>query len=88
MVFGGHDSFLRAFKPLLPNVKFVDTEQYGFAPEIVRNADVVWVQTNCISHSQYNNITRLARQHGVQMRYFGYASAEKCAEQLVTEDEK
>ena len=88
VVFGGHDSFLRAIKPMLPEVKFVDTDQYGFAPEIVRNADVVWVQTNCISHSQYNNITRLTRQYGIQLRYFGYASAEKCAEQLVTEDEK
>ena len=88
VVFGGHDSFLRAFKPLLPDVKFVDTEQYGFAPEIVRNADVVWVQTNCISHSQYNNITRVVRQYGIQLRYFGYASAEKCAEQLVMEDRK
>jgi hypothetical protein len=88
VVFGGHDSFLRAFKPLLPDVKFVDTEQYGFAPEIIRNADVVWVQTNCISHSQYNNITRVVRQYGIQLRYFGFASAEKCAEQLVTEDMK
>ena len=88
VVFGGHDSFLRVFKPLLPEVKFVDTEQYGFAPEIVRNADVVWVQTNCISHSQYNNITKVVRQYGIQLRYFAYASAEKCAEQLVMEDRK
>lgn len=88
VVFGGHDSFLRAIKPLLPDVKFIDTDQYGFAPEIVRNAEVVWVQTNCISHSQYNNITKVARQYGIQIRYFGFASAEKCAEQLVTEDEK
>ena len=88
VVFGGHDSFLRAFKPMLPGVRFVDTENIGFAPEIIRNADVVWVQTNCISHSQYNNITRVTRQYGIQLRYFAYASAEKCAEQLVTEDQK
>ncbi len=80
VIFGGHDSFLRAIKPLLPNVKYVDTDNYSFAPEIVRNADVVWVQTNCISHSQFNNITRVARQHGIQMRYFACSSAEKCAE--------
>ena len=88
VVFGGHDSFLRAFKPLLPDVKYIETEKYGFAPEIIRNADVVWIQTNCISHSQYSNITKLARQHGIQLRYFGFASAEKCAEQLVTEDQR
>ena len=86
MVFGGHDSFLRAIKPMLNNVKFMELEQYGFDPNIVRNADVVWVQTNCISHSQYKNIVKIVRTAGVQLRYFGYASAEKCAEQLVLED--
>ena len=86
VVFGGHDSFLRAIKPMLNNVKFMELEQYGFDPNIVRNADVVWVQTNCISHSQYKNIVKIVRTAGVQLRYFGYASAEKCAEQLVLED--
>jgi len=88
VIFGGHESFLHAMKPMLPEAKFVDTDNYGFNPEIVRNADVVWIQTNCISHSQYNNITRVARLHGIQLRYFAYASAEKCAEQLVDWDMK
>ena len=88
VIFGGHEGFLKTIKPMLPEAKFVDTENYGFNPEIVRNADVIWVQTNCISHSQYNNITRIARQHGIQIRYFAYASAEKCAEQLVEWDRK
>lgn len=88
VVFGGHESFLNAIKPMLPEARFVDPDNYGFNPEIVRNADVVWVQTNCISHSQYNNITRIARRHGIQLRYFAYASAEKCAEQLVEWDRK
>ena len=88
VVFGGHDTFLKAFRPMLPTVKYVDTAIYSFSPEIVRNADVVWIQNNCISHSQYGNIVRLTRQHGIQLRYFAYASAEKCAEQLVIEDQK
>jgi len=88
VVFGGHDTFLKAFRPMLPTVKYVDTAIYSFSPEIVRNADVVWIQNNCISHSQYGNIVRLTRQYGIQLRYFAYASAEKCAEQLVIEDQK
>lgn len=88
VVFGGHDTFLKAIRPLLPTVKFVDTQIYSFNPEIVRNADVVWIQNNCISHSQYGNIVKITRQYGIQLRYFAYASAEKCAEQLVTEDQK
>lgn len=88
VIFGGHDTFLKAIRPMLPNVRFVDTAIYSFSPEIVKNADVVWIQNNCISHSQYWNIVKVARQHSIQVRYFAYASAEKCAEQLVTEDQK
>ena len=88
VVFGGHDSFLRAFKPMLPTVKFVDVGNLTFNPEIIRNADVVWIQNNCISHSQYWSIVKNCKLAGVQMRYFGFASAEKCAEQLVEWDER
>ncbi len=88
VVFGGHDSFLRAIKPMLPEVKFVDGDSYGFDPQIIRNADAVWVQTNCISHSQYGIIASLTRKYDVQLRYFGFASAGKCAEQLIDWDSK
>ncbi len=88
VVFGGHDSFLRAFKPMLPDVKFVDASNLTYSPEIIRNSDVVWIQNNCISHPQYWSIVKNCKQAGVQMRYFSFSSAEKCAEQLVTEDLK
>ena len=88
VVFGGHDSFLRAIKPLLPNVKYVDARNLSYSPEIIRNADVVWIQNNCISHSQYWSIVKNCKLAGIQMRYFAYASAEKCARQLADEDQK
>lgn len=88
VVFGGHDTFLKAIKPMLPTVKFVDASNMTYSADIIRNADVVWVQNNCISHSQFWNIVKNCKLAEVQMRYFGFASAEKCAEQLVTEDRK
>ncbi|MBQ9009620.1 MAG: hypothetical protein IJ088_09860, partial [Clostridia bacterium] len=88
VVFGGHDSFLRAFRPMFTNVRFVDAGNMAYSPDIIRNADVVWIQNNCISHPQYWSIVKNCKQAGVQLRYFGFASAEKCAEQLVTEDQK
>ncbi len=86
VVFGGHDSFLRAFRPMFENVRFVDAGNVTYSPEIIRNADVVWIQKNCISHPQYWSIVKNCKRSGVQIRYFGFASAEKCAEQLITED--
>ena len=41
VVFGGHGTFMKAIKPRLPNVKFVDAQILGFNPDIIRNADVV-----------------------------------------------
>ena len=88
IVFGGHESFLKVIKPMLPTVRFVDVENYAFNPELVKNADVVWVQNNRISHTQYWNILKITRQQGIQLRYFAYSSAEKCAEQLVMADRR
>lgn len=88
VIFGGHDTFLKAIKPMLPTVRFVDANNLVFNPEIIRNAEVVWIQNNCISHSQYWAIVKNCKLAGIQMRYFGYASAEKCAEQVVEWDRK
>ena len=88
VVFGGHETFLKQIRPKFTNVRFVDAGQYAFSPDIVRNADIVWIQNNRISHSQYYRIINTARQYGIQVRYFPYASADKCAVLMVREDEK
>ena len=73
---------------LLPGVKYVDVGNLNFNPDVIRYADVVWIQRNCISHPQYWSVVKNCKLAGVQMRYFSYASAEKCAEQLVEWDRK
>lgn len=88
VIFGGHDSFLKTFRKLIPDAKYIDVDNYTFSPEIIRNADVVWVQNNYISHSQYGRVLDITRQYGIQLRYFTYSSAEKSAEQLAEEDQK
>ncbi len=88
VVFGGHRTFLRELKKRLPGVKYVNIANYSFNMDIIRNADVVWVQTNCISHTQYSRILKAVRTHNIQLRYFSYASARKCAEQIVREDQR
>lgn len=85
IAFGGHDSFLREIKFKLPDVRFVGEDISS--PEIIRRADVVWIQTNCIGHKSYYNIIDLARKYGRKVRYLKYASATKCAEQVVEEEE-
>lgn len=88
VIFGGHESFLKTLRQLIPDAKYIDVDNYSFSPDIVRNADVVWVQNNYISHSQYGKILNITRHYGIQLRYFTYASAEKSARQLAEEDQK
>lgn len=84
VAFGGHDSWLREIKFKLPDVRFMS--DYISSPEIIKRADVVWIQTNCIGHKSYYNIIDLARKYGCKVRYFAYASATKCAEQVVEQE--
>ena len=81
VVYGGHDSWRKVVKPLLPGARFYDREELTDL-NTVRGADVVWLQVNAMSHKYYYRIIDAARKHGIPVRYFGSASAKKCAVQL------
>ena len=49
----------------------IDSSYMTFSPELVRNSDIVWVQTNCISHPMFWNVVKYAKQYGVQLRCRG-----------------
>ncbi len=85
VVFGGHLSWLKAIRPLLPNVRFVEPSAQPNAG-LIMNADVIWIQTNAMSHSDFYKIIDVVRKHNIELHYFTYASAEKCAEQFALND--
>ena len=86
IVFGGHDTWQKAIKPLLRgSIRFID-RGLVFDTSIIRHVDVVWIQSNAISHKQYYRVVDTARQYSKPVRYFTYASAAKCAEQLAEND--
>ncbi len=83
LVFGGHDAWSKSIRPLLPGVRFFDRESL---PDLnaVKGADVVWIQANALSHKFYYRVIDAARRENIPVQYFGFASARKCAEQLVS----
>jgi hypothetical protein len=86
VVFGGHDSWVKAIKPLLDGeIRFIDKDLV-FDVNIIRNADVLWIQPNAMSHKMYYRIVDNARLYKKPVRYFTYASAVKCAEQVAEGD--
>lgn len=84
VVFGGHDSWARAIKPLLPGTRFF--LHAAPQPDVIRNSDVVWIQANSLSHANFYKIIDVVRANNVPIRYFRFASAEKCAMQLAEYD--
>lgn len=87
-VFGGHPTWINKIKPMLPNIRFVDKTSQSVNQNLILNSDVIWVQTNAMSHSLYNSIMSIVRQYNKPIKYFKYASSEKCAIQLVEEMSK
>ena len=85
VAFGGHETWQKAIRPMLPGVRFFDREML---PDInaIKSADVVWIQSNALAHPFYYRIIDMARKENISVRYFGFASARKCAEQLVMDE--
>lgn len=87
LVFGGHPSWFREIRQKLPDVRFFRRETKP-SHQMIRNADEIWFQTNALSHKLYDAVTDCAAGHPIPIRYFRYASAAKCAEQLIQAQRK
>ena len=85
LVFGGRDSWQRAMRELLPSVNFVRRDA-NITPDMFRRAEVIWFQTNYLSHSYYYKVVEMARSSGTTIRYFTSSGAGRCAEQLADAD--
>ena len=85
VAFGGHDSWAKEIKPKLPDVRFINREMVPNA-DLIRRADVIWIQANALSHGFYYKIIDEARKYDIPVRYFSHASATKCAEQIVADE--
>lgn len=81
VVFGGHISWRNSIKQLLPDVVFVPAEKLP-DEQMIRHADVVWLQTNCLSHASYYKIINIIRATKKELKIFMYSSSKKCAVEL------
>lgn len=86
VVYGGHETWRKAMKGYLTgDIRYMDKEQAIIDRSVIRNADMVWIQSNALSHRQYYAVIDEVRKTGVPVKYFLHASARKCAEQVVRE---
>ena len=87
VVFGGHDTFINVMKANFPDLKFYESRG-NVKSDIVKNADIIWVQPNCISHPQYWNAIRYAKSYNKPIRYFVAAGTERCSRQMIEADKE
>lgn len=88
VIFGGHETWVKVLKPMFKgDIKFI-VKEMKIDVSLVKYADVIWIQCNAIPHRSYYSIVNTARKLGKPIRYFTYASATKCAEQIVENDKR
>lgn len=85
VIIGGHETWAKAIKPLLKNVRFIDLHEQPNA-SLIANAEVVWIQSNAIAHKHYYKVMDIVRKNNIKFCYFQFASAEKCAEQFAMDE--
>ncbi len=86
LVIGGHPTFLAGMQQLNANVRYVGVTKPSDSAII--NSDVVWWQTNYLSHKFYRPIMAVIRTYGIPVRYFTSAGHVGGRIQLVRETEK
>ena len=88
VVLGGHDSWLRVIRTeLRGNIRYLGRDE-RFDPEVIRGAQVIWVQSNSVSHKRYNVLLSEARTYGKTVNYFTCAGTAGCLRQIIQEDKK
>lgn len=67
VAFGGHDTWRKAIRPMLPGIRFFDREML---PDInaIRGADVVWIQSNALSHP-FASVLLPDHRHGAEREH-------------------
>lgn len=87
VVYGGFEVFHKSLMEFLPDARIVESAAHiDVTP--VRNADIVFLQTNKTGHSGFWTVCDACKSNGVPYIYLNYASARRCAEVIVNEIKK
>ncbi|MBR4161965.1 MAG: hypothetical protein IKR11_00495 [Solobacterium sp.] len=87
VVFGGHDAWLKQMKELLAgNIRFI--VDLKVPADVIRNADIVWLQTDCISHNKYYWVIDTCKKNDTSFRIFPSRYFRSCAEKVYEFDRK
>lgn len=86
LIVGGFEKWIVAMKQRIPNAIYINPSSLNFDVALIKNADVLWLQTNAMPHSLYYKIIDRARSKNIRIKYFSFPSAQKCAVQIYMDE--
>lgn len=86
IIIGGHEKWINAMKRYIPNALYINPSSLNFDVTLIKNADVLWLQTNAMPHTIYYKIIDKARSSNIRIKYFSFASAKKCAFEIFMDE--
>jgi len=87
LIVGGDVGWVNSMKGYIRGAQFMDADQ-KIRPSDVIGCDLLWVQTNVMSHKTYRAAIDVARKNGTRVMYFSFLGAKMCADQIAQEDMK
>lgn len=84
VLFGGRDRYCQDIAELLPDIRIVQPKQALSNAAPLRQADMIFVQTNFLSHSKYYFVRDLAKAHNIPLRHIPTASPKLSAEFILS----
>ena len=85
IVFGYDDAWLQRMQVMIPDAAFIQRCSKGVA-DLVRKADVIWIQPQDMPYGDYNQIITEIRKFDATLRLFPTSDILECAALLVKAD--
>lgn len=82
VLYGGFPKFLLAIQNLLPELRTFQPDRRVDA-NVAQNADIVFLQVNCMGHPMYYTITNICRQNNIPYVILNSSSASNAASQIL-----
>ena len=82
---GGHQTWAKAMRGFHENVRIFDAEGPTPTENVIKMADALWFQSNCLAHRVFYKVVDIARSNKIPIKYFDYAGHIQCKKQIVDE---
>lgn len=85
IIAGGNENLMKKFRTMHPDIVIINDARIANCEAIVRNADILFFKTDCISHSLYDKCKDVANTCKVPYGYIPETTSINLIEQIICE---